>query len=116
MKNTVSLKKNYQFMRVYKKGISFVGKYLIAYSLNNYSDVIRLGITTSRKVGNSVVRNRLRRLIKENYRSLEDEISIGFDIVFVVRANENIPNYYEIKKEMRYLLRKLSLLENVTNS
>lgn len=103
-------------MRVYRKGISVVGKYLIVYCLKNNYDNIRLGITTSRKVGNSVARNRLRRLIRENYRNLEDEIVIGFDIVFIVRANKNIPNYYEIKKEMKYLLRKLNMFKNTQDS
>lgn len=110
MRFTISLKKNYQFLKVYKRGISYAGKYLVVYCLKNNCDNIRLGITTSKKVGNSVVRNRIRRLLKENYRHIEEKILVGYDIVFVVRANDNVPSYYEVKREMKYLLRKLRLM------
>lgn len=113
MKFTTSLRNNYQFLRVYKKGDFAVGKYLILYCLRNGYGKIRLGITTSKKVGNSVVRNRLRRLLRENYRKMEDNISKGFDIVFVVRVNKNIPTYYEMKKEMKYLFKKVSLVKDL---
>ena len=112
MRFTISLKKNYQFLRVYKRGISYAGKYLVLYCLKNNCECVRLGITTSKKVGNSVVRNRIRRLLKENYRQFEEKISVGFDIVFVVRANDNVPTYYEIKREMKYLLKRLKLMND----
>ena len=109
MKNTISLNKNYQFSRVYRKGTSAVGKYLVLYCLKNRQNILRLGITASKKVGNSVERNRIRRLIKENYRNLEDKLHTGFDIVFIARINEKLPTYYDIKKEIKYLLSKLSI-------
>ena len=102
--------RNYQFLKVYKRGISYAGKYLVVYCLKNNCNCLRLGITTSKKVGNSVVRNRIRRLLKENYRQVEEKILVGYDIVFVVRANDNVPSYYEIKREMKYLLKKLKLI------
>ena len=110
MRFTSSLKKNYQFLKVYKRGISYAGKYLVVYCLKNNCNCVRLGITTSKKVGNSVVRNRIRRLLKENYRQIEEKVLVGYDIVFVVRANDNVPSYYEIKREMKYLLKKLKLI------
>ena len=110
MRFTISLKKNYQFLRVYKRGISHAGKYLVVYCLKNNCNCVRLGITTSKKVGNSVVRNRIRRLLKENYRQIEEKVLVGYDIVFVVRANDNVPSYYEIKREMKYLLKKIKLI------
>jgi len=112
MQFTTSLKKNYQFSRVYRRGNFVVGRYLILYCLRNGKNGIRLGITTSKKVGNSVVRNRIRRLLKENYRKIEENIFNNFDIVFVVRANDKIPTYYDIKKEMKYLLKKAKLLKD----
>ena len=110
MKFTTSLKKNYQFSRVYKRGTFAVGKYLILYCLKNGCGEIRLGLTTSRKVGNSVVRNRIRRLLRENYREMEKELLRDFDIVFVARARDKVPTYYEVKKEMKYLFRKVGLI------
>lgn len=115
MRFTTSLRKNYQFLRVYKRGSFVVGRYLILYCLKNGDDEIRLGITASKKVGNSVSRNRVRRLLKENYRKMEEFISRGFDIVFVVRASEKIPTYYEIKKDMKYLLKKVGLIDSLSN-
>lgn len=111
MDDTISLKKNYQFSRVYRKGNAACGKYLILYCLRNRDRDLRLGITTSRKVGKSVVRNRIRRLIRENYRSIESKLIKGFDVVFVVRSSDRLPSYYEIKKEMRYLFKKLGMFK-----
>ncbi|KNY29738.1 ribonuclease P protein component [Pseudobacteroides cellulosolvens] len=111
MIETIPLKKNHEFMRVYKKGRFYVGKYITLYTLSNYIDKNRLGITVSKKVGKSVKRNRIRRLVKENYRLVEEHIKHGFDIVFVVRSSEDMPGFFEIKKEMKYLLKKLNIFE-----
>lgn len=109
MKNTETLKMNYEFRRVYKKGRYFGGKFLVLYALDNYKKSKRLGITVSKKVGKSVRRNRLRRLIRENYREVEDQVKEGYDLVFVARSNEKLPDYKEIGKEMVFLLKKLDI-------
>jgi ribonuclease P protein component len=112
MKNTVPLKKNYEFLRAYKKGKFYVGRYLVLYLLNNNGNMNRLGITVSRKVGKSVRRNRLKRLIRESYRSYEDKLGKGFDFVFSARNTENMPGFSEIIKDMRFLLKKLNVYIN----
>lgn len=109
MKNTVPLKKNYEFMRLYKKGKFFVGKYIILYVRKNSGTVKRLGISVSKKFGKSVRRNRIKRLIKESYRYYEDTIKNNNDLVFVARSNENMPSFSDIKKEMKFLLKKLDV-------
>jgi ribonuclease P protein component len=109
MKKTVPLKKNYEFLRVYKNGQFFVGRFIILYVLKNKMEINRLGITTSKKVGKSVKRNRLRRLIRENYRAYEEFINEGYDIVFVARSTETMPTFGDINKEMKYLLKKLNI-------
>jgi len=111
MRNTVPIKKNFEFLRIYKKGKFFVGKYLVLYVLKNNSDINRLGVTVSRKFGKSVRRNRIKRLIKENYRLFEDVIKKGYDLVFVARNQKEMPDFQEIKKEMKYLLKKLNMNE-----
>ena len=111
MKKTIPVKKNYEFHRVFRKGAFFAGKYIILYVLKNYRGDSRLGITTSKKVGNSVRRNRLRRLIKENYRLYEDVIKEGYDLVFVARNSPTMPDFYDIKKEMKFLLKKLKVFD-----
>lgn len=111
MNKTVTLKKNYEFGRVYKKGKFFAGKYLILYTLPNRINANRIGITTSKKVGKSVRRNRLRRLVRESYRFYEEYILSGFDLVFVARSTDNQPMLSDIKKEMKYLLKRLKVFD-----
>lgn len=110
MKHTVSLKKNYEFGRVYKKGKFHAGKYLVLYVLKNKFDYIRLGITATRKFGKSTKRNRVRRLIRENYRQMEEKIKPGYDLVIVARKTDEMPDYMEIKKEMKFLFKKLNII------
>lgn len=111
MRNTVSIKKNYEFLRLYKNGKFYVGKFMVLYILPNKSGNKRLGITVSKKQGNSVKRNRIRRLIRENYRLIEDYIPNGYDLVFVARITDFLPEFHEIKKEMKYLLKRLGVFD-----
>jgi len=110
MKNTETLKMNYEFRRIYNKGRYFAGKFLVLYALSNNKNFKRLGITVSKKSGKSVRRNRIRRLIRENYRLMEDRIKDGFDMVFVVRSTTEMPDFRDIRDEMVYLLKKLDMI------
>lgn len=85
MKKTVSLKKNEDFRNVYQNGRSFANKYFVMYVLKNNTKVNRLGISVSKKVGNSVVRHRITRLIRESYRLNEEMFNSGLDIVVIAR-------------------------------
>lgn len=116
MDKTVPLKKNYEFMRLYKKGRFFVGKYIVLYVIKNNTKTNRLGITVNKKVGKAVRRNRLKRLIKECYRQYELSVKEGCDLVFVARNSEKLPGYLEINREMKFLLKKLDLfMQDVKN-
>ena len=99
------------FLELYKKGKFYVGKFIILYVLINNLDINRLGITASKKIGKSVTRNRYRRLIRENYRLYENFVKSGNDFVFVARNSEILPEFLEIKKEMKFLLRKLNVFD-----
>ncbi|NLE04691.1 MAG: ribonuclease P protein component [Crenarchaeota archaeon] len=109
MKNTVPLKNNNEFLKIYKKGRFYAARNIVLYVMKNRVNLNRLGITVSKKFGKSVKRNRIKRLIRENYRQYEDLIKVGYDIVFVARKNEYMPDYFDIKKEIKYLLRKFDL-------
>lgn len=111
MEKTVPIKKNHEFLRTYRKGRFFAGKFIILYVLRNNSDINRLGVTVSRKYGKSVKRNRIRRLIKECYRSYESFVKDGFDCVFVARNPGDEPGFTDIKKEMKFLLKKLDVFD-----
>ncbi len=87
MKFTGSLRKNRDFQTVYREGKSYADKYLIMYVRPNGTKQNRLGISVSKKVGNSVVRHRSKRLVKENYRLKEDQFQCGVDIIIIGRKD-----------------------------
>lgn len=95
--------KNKDFQIVYKKGKSYANKYLVMYILENYTEENRLGISVSKKVGNSVVRHRITRLIRESYRLQESRFQNGFDIVVIARTNAKDKTYQEIESALIHL-------------
>jgi len=103
MKFTESLKKNQQFQFVYKSGKSYANRYMVMYVKENGLNVNRLGISVSKKVGNSVVRHRVKRLIKESYRLQEEIFNSGLDIVIVGRQSAAAVGYQEAEKALLHL-------------
>ena len=84
---TTIIKSNKDFMKVYKKGRFSANSLITVYFLPNRSPYNRIGITTSKKIGNAVQRNRARRIIRAAYRNTEKLFPIGFDIIFVARTD-----------------------------
>lgn len=103
MKNYDSLKKNNDFQKVYKEGKSKANKYLVMYVLKNELNMNRLGIQVSKKVGNSVVRHRLTRLIRESYRLNKEMFNSGLDIVVIARNGAKDKNYKDIESALLHL-------------
>ncbi len=106
MKYSESLKKNRDFQQVYKRGTSKANRYLVMYVLPNQHMMNRLGISVSKKVGNSVVRHRLTRLIRESYRLNEAEFENSLDIVVVARPQAKDRTYHEIESALMHLAGK----------
>ncbi len=102
----ISLKKSSEFNSIYKKGKSYITKYMVIYFVKNNMNYNRIGCTVSKKVGNAVVRNRVKRLIKESYR-LTENVKKGYDIIFVARVRMKDANYEIVKKNISYLLGKI---------
>lgn len=103
MQYSESLKKNKDFRNVYRNGTSYANKYLVMYILENQTGKNRLGISVSKKVGNSIVRHRLTRLIRESYRLQEDRFQCGLDIVVIARASAKGKNYQDIESAILHL-------------
>ncbi len=103
MKYSESLKKHRDFQRVYSHKISYANKYLVMYIMENHMDRNRLGISVSKKVGNSIVRHRLTRLIRESYRIQEERFRCGYDIVVIARAGSKGKGYREIESALLHL-------------
>ena len=110
----VTLKNNREFGKVYNHRESFANKYLVMYISANSLGYSRIGISVSKKVGNSVVRHRITRLIRESYRLNADKLIEGYDIVIVARAAAKGKNFFDIEKSFLHLakLHKMIKTEN----
>ena len=105
MKQTETIKKYIDFKNVYNSGKSYANKYLVMYVVRNGEGKNRLGSSVSKKVGNSVVRHRVTRLIRESYRLNEQSLQTGLDIVIVARVGAKDKNYSDISSALLHLAR-----------
>ena len=103
MKYSESLKKNRDFQQVYKRGTSKANRYLVMYVLKNQYMKNRLGISVSKKVGNSVIRHHVTRLIRESYRLSEEHFRCGYDIVVIARTSAKDKNYHDVESALIHL-------------
>lgn len=103
MKSWDSLKKSEDFSQVYRTGKSYANKYLVMYQMANQKNGNRFGISVSKKVGNSVVRHRITRLLRESYRLNETRFEKGYDIVVVARQSAKGRTFKEIESALLHL-------------
>ncbi len=105
------IRKNIEFLNVYRHGKSYANKYLVMYVLSNKFDENRFGITVSKKVGNSVVRHRITRLIRECIRLQESNILTEYDIVIVARKAAKDKKYQDIESAFLNLCKRQNILK-----
>lgn len=110
-----SLKKNRDFQKVYRHGTSYANRFLVMYILTNNSDKNRLGISVSKKVGNSVIRHRITRLIRESYRLNETSFLRGYDFVVIARVASKDKSFYDIEKALLHLGKHHHVIESEKN-
>lgn len=115
MKNINSIKKNRDFQKIYRTGNSYANKYLVMYVLKNDMEDSRIGISVSKKVGNSVVRHRVTRLIRESYRLNSGRFSSGLDIIVIARASAKGRSFREIESALLHLGKVHGICEKVVN-
>ncbi len=111
MKHTVSIKENRLFQRLYSRGKSAASSSLVLYVRRNGQRGNRLGITVSTKVGKAVVRNRVRRRLREIYRLNEDGLVSGSDVVVVARTRAASSDYRQLERSFLKLADKLGLIK-----
>lgn len=111
MKQTVPMKENRDFKRLYWRGRSEAGRYVAVYCKKNMLEYNRLGITVSTKIGNAVTRNRIKRLIREAYRLHEFQLVDGMDFVIVARSRAKGATYWDIEKSFLKAAKKLQVLK-----
>lgn len=109
MKYSISLKFNHIFRRLYSSS-GFANSYLVLYARKNRTLTNRVGITVSKKLGGAVVRNRVRRRLREVYRLSEDKFQPGWDIVVVARSRAVSAGFPELTKAYLSLAGKAGIL------
>ena len=111
MEFTSTIKQNYEFRRLYSKGKSCANAYLVVYCRKNRAGRSRIGYTVSNKVGHAVVRNRVRRRLREIFRLNQGGLAQGYDMILVARTRAVGAEYRELERAFLSVCGKLGLRE-----
>ena len=114
MEKLVPICRNNDFRRIYARGKSYVSPLVVVYALKNRTKNVRVGITTSKKVGNAVQRNRSRRVIREAFRALAPRVRPGFDLVLVARGKTPYVKSTDVRRQLECQLQTAGLLREET--
>ena len=113
MRRKLRLRNREDYSRVYRGGRSFAnGQFVVYWSKQHSAEPFRVGISASKKIGNAVVRNRMRRLIKEIVRHMEDQIVPRVDFILIVRKPAITMSYGELERSIKHVLRKAGLMKD----
>lgn len=112
MRVYLTLKENWAFSRAYKRGKSFVSSGLVTYVVKNNTNNLQIGITTSKKIGKAVQRNRCRRIIRAAFSEIQNNVKTGYDIVFVARAKTPYLKSTDILCAMKSHLQQANVYKN----
>ena len=107
-----SMKKTSDFHNVYENGKSFANRFIVVYVWKNGSSSNKVGISCSKKIGNSIVRHRFARLVREAYRLHENVFNSGLDIVVVARACARDASFFDIQESLLSLAGKAHIIKN----
>ncbi|SFC85098.1 ribonuclease P protein component [Butyrivibrio sp. YAB3001] len=107
-----SLKKTSDFRNVYQNGKSYANKFIVLYVWENGGSNNKIGISCSKKIGNSVVRHRFSRLVRESYRLHENAFNSGLNVVIVARACARDASFFDIEESLISLAGKARIIKN----
>ena len=111
LEKITAIKENRDFRRLYNRGRSYADPVLVTYVMKNRRGINRVGITTGKKVGKAVLRNRARRVIREAYYDLSDNLKNGYDIVFIARTKTPFVKSYDVTRAMKRELKEAGVLK-----
>jgi len=112
MEKKYKLRKNMEFKKVYSGGKNFWNRNLILYIRKNKLEESRFGVTITKKIGNAVVRNKIKRRIKEIYRLNMYRIKDGYDLIFIPKKNVVDISYKELESALIHILKLSNMLKD----
>lgn len=99
------IKKNKEFQQIFKRGKSFANRQFIVYVLKDEQTEFRLGLSVSKKVGNAVARNRIKRYIRQTFLELKDDLLPNADYIIIARPQAATLDFHETKKSLEHVLK-----------
>ncbi|MCP3032229.1 ribonuclease P protein component [Halobacillus sp. A1] len=111
MKKTYRIKKNKEFQKVFQHGQSFANRQLVLYYLKKDQSHFRIGLSVSKKIGHAVMRNQIKRYLRQAFHELEENIKPEYDLVVIARKPTHQMDFHEIKSSLTHVLYKSKLLD-----
>ncbi|MDR7239131.1 ribonuclease P protein component [Neobacillus drentensis] len=106
MKKELRIKKNKEFQTAFQKGNSFANRQFVVYSLpKEGQDYFRIGLSVSKKIGNAVTRNRIKRYVRQSIFELNEQLASGNDYVIIARKPAAEMDFFEVKKSLTHVLK-----------
>ncbi|MGR9048033.1 ribonuclease P protein component [Halobacillus faecis] len=111
MKKAYRIKKNEDFQKVFRRGQSFANRQLVLYYMKKEEQShFRIGLSVSKKIGHAVMRNQIKRYLRQAFHELEADIYPNYDLVIIARKPTNQMEFHEIKKSLTHVLSRSKLL------
>jgi ribonuclease P protein component len=115
MKKKQRIKKNDEFQLVFQKGESFANRQFVVYVLDKPGqDYFRIGLSVSKKIGNAVVRNQVKRYIRQAFLEYMNDIHVEKDYVIIARKPAATMNFFEVKGSLQHVLKRTHSLKSNT--
>lgn len=111
MKQTQTLKLNKEFRRMYARGKSAAGGYVVVYCMKSRTGGGRVGLTAGKTIGCAVRRNRAKRLMRESYRLLAPKLKQGYDFVLVARNRISGKTCAQVSRDLYFVMKTLEMIE-----
>ncbi len=111
MREKTKINKNRDYKKIYSRGKSMASPVVVTYLLKSKLPAVRFGITTSKKIGNAVKRNRARRIIRAAFAELKNKVKNGYDLIFVARSKTCFVKTQDVLKDMKIHLEKFGALK-----
>ncbi|TGB01278.1 ribonuclease P protein component [Halobacillus salinus] len=112
MKKAYRIKKNEEFQKIFKHGESFANRQLVVYFMKKSDQThFRIGLSVSKKIGNAVMRNQVKRYLRQAFLEMEEDIRPGYDLVIIARKPTNQMNFHEIKRSLTHVLKRSRLFQ-----